>query len=121
MNTKYYWLISCALLSFSTSVVAIDKAGLKKLEQRCDDARQKKIDPLRKAEIKKCAAKDRGTRDALEKCEQYYVTWDKEFPHGCRAMGFKSKLFPSIVIRVSSDHECLLNKKKINKQFLNKE
>jgi len=47
------------------------------------------------------------------KCEHYYVTWDKEFSHGCGAMGFKSKQFPSIVVRVSSDHECLLNKKKI--------
>ena len=75
MNTKYYCLISCAILSFSTSVVAIDKAGLKKLEQRCDDARQKKIEPLRKAEIQKCAAKDRNTRDALEKCERYYVDY----------------------------------------------
>jgi len=46
------------------------------------------------------------------KCEHYYVTWDKEFPYGCKAMGFKSKQLPSIVVRVSSDRECLLNKEK---------
>jgi len=28
------------------------------------------------------------------KCEHYYVTWDKHFPHGCKAMKFKSKQLP---------------------------
>jgi hypothetical protein len=46
------------------------------------------------------------------KCEHYYVTWDKNFPHGCKAMKFKSKRLPSIEVRVSSHRECLLYKEK---------
>jgi hypothetical protein len=44
-------------------------------------------------------------------CKHYYVTWDKNFPHGCKAMGFKSKQLPSIDVRVTSSQECLLVKK----------
>jgi len=50
------------------------------------------------------------------KCKHYYVTWDKNFPHGCKAMKFKSKQLPSIVVRVSSDRECLLFKIKKTKK-----
>jgi len=46
------------------------------------------------------------------KCKHYYVTWDKHFPHGCKAMEFKSKQLPSIVVFVSSNIECLVFKKK---------
>ncbi len=47
------------------------------------------------------------------KCEHYYVTWDKDFPHGCRAMGFKSKQMPSREVRKSTPGmDCLLFKEK---------
>ena len=46
------------------------------------------------------------------KCEYYYVTWDKHFPHGCKVMNFKSKQLPSTTVFVSSNSECLLFKKK---------
>ena len=44
------------------------------------------------------------------KCKHYYVTWDKDFPHGCRAMRFKSRQLPCIVVRNSSPEieSCLL-------------
>jgi len=42
------------------------------------------------------------------KCKHYYVTWDKNFPHGCRAMNFKSQEFPSQVVQTSSGTSCLL-------------
>ena len=48
-------------------------------------------------------------------CEHYYVTWDKHFPHGCKAMDFKSKQLPSVAVFVSSDMECL--QYKIKKTF----
>jgi hypothetical protein len=41
------------------------------------------------------------------RCEHYYVTWERTFPHGCRAVGFKSSQLPSIVVRVNSGRECL--------------
>jgi len=33
------------------------------------------------------------------KCEHYFVTWDKDKPHGCRMLGFKSRQAPSMVVR----------------------
>jgi hypothetical protein len=29
------------------------------------------------------------------KCHYYYVTWDKNFPRGCKVFRFKSKKLPS--------------------------
>ncbi|MFH1147457.1 MAG: hypothetical protein V1736_07090 [Pseudomonadota bacterium] len=42
------------------------------------------------------------------KCKHYYVTWENGFPHGCRAMRFKSRDFPSRVVHFNSGSECLL-------------
>jgi hypothetical protein len=51
------------------------------------------------------------------KCRHYYVTWNHEFPHGCRAMGFKGRYMPSISVRRISGLSCLMfdekNKKNI--------
>lgn len=41
------------------------------------------------------------------KCEHYYITWDRSFPYGCKAMGFKSYKLPCLVVLESSGHECL--------------
>jgi len=46
-------------------------------------------------------------------CKHYYITWDKDFPHGCRAMGFKSARPPSVAVRMSADQECAFFTKKI--------
>lgn len=43
------------------------------------------------------------------RCAHYYVTWDPSFPHGCRCMGFKSRMTPiEEVRRTMSGHDCLL-------------
>ncbi len=43
------------------------------------------------------------------RCAHYFVTWDPRFPHGCRRMGFKSRMVPAgEVRRTMSGHECLL-------------
>jgi hypothetical protein len=42
------------------------------------------------------------------KCKHYYVTWDKRFPHGCRAMKFKGKALPSVTVFSSSNMLCQL-------------
>lgn len=41
------------------------------------------------------------------KCKHYYITWDKNFPNGCRIMNFKSKLLPCISVYKSSGMNCL--------------
>ena len=45
-------------------------------------------------------------------CVHYYVTWDKSFPHGCKAMGFKAKSSPASRVREASGVGCLLFEKK---------
>ncbi len=47
-----------------------------------------------------------SSRIDCRKCTHYYVTWDSQFPHGCRAMKFKSKALPSAMVRRSSAMAC---------------
>lgn len=46
------------------------------------------------------------------KCEYYFVTWEAQRPHGCRAYGFKSPQIPSIVVFQSSGDDCTMFKEK---------
>jgi hypothetical protein len=39
-------------------------------------------------------------------CRHYYVTWDRVFPHGCRAMGFKSRMPPALQVKEASGMGC---------------
>jgi hypothetical protein len=41
------------------------------------------------------------------KCIHYYVTWDKKFPYGCRAIQFKSAKSPSFEVYAASGQVCL--------------
>jgi hypothetical protein len=50
------------------------------------------------------------------KCIHYFVTWQVSFPHGCRAMGFKSRHLPIIdVRRATQGKNCLAFKPKSKK------
>ena len=40
-------------------------------------------------------------------CKFFYVTWNKTFPYGCRAMGFKSNKIPCNDVLQASGTECL--------------
>lgn len=40
------------------------------------------------------------------KCKYYYVTWDVQFPYGCKLYGIKSKQVPSIVVSKSIGTQC---------------
>ncbi len=48
-------------------------------------------------------------------CAYFYITWEKKFPYGCKAMKFKSKQYPSNVVFESSGMECQLFKPKEKK------
>jgi len=53
---------------------------------------------------------------ACHKCNHYYVTWDLNFPHGCRAMDFKSKRLPINDVRMAMrGKDCLAFKMKKRK------
>ncbi|HIP11713.1 MAG TPA: uracil-DNA glycosylase [Arcobacter sp.] len=47
-----------------------------------------------------------NTRIICQRCTYYYVTWQTNQPHGCKAYGFKSKQIPSTVVRQSSGTTC---------------
>lgn len=40
------------------------------------------------------------------KCRYYFITHEPRQPYGCRAMGFKSKKRPSVVVFESSGMAC---------------
>ena len=43
------------------------------------------------------------------RCTHYFVTWDPRFPHGCRRMRFKSRMYPcNEVRRTMCGQDCLL-------------
>ena len=41
-------------------------------------------------------------------CKHYYVTWDQNHPHGCRAYHFKSPTIPSQLVKRESGQDCML-------------
>ncbi|MCZ0754089.1 uracil-DNA glycosylase [Anoxybacillus sp. J5B_2022] len=41
------------------------------------------------------------------RCQHFYITWDRQFPRGCRAYNFKSAALPSVVVKQSSGTTCL--------------
>ncbi|RXJ99890.1 uracil-DNA glycosylase [Arcobacter sp. CECT 8989] len=45
-------------------------------------------------------------RIVCQKCIHYFVTWQQNKPHGCKAYGFKSKIIPSVVVKNSSGLPC---------------
>jgi len=49
-------------------------------------------------------------------CHLFFITYERTFPDGCRAAGFKSRLMPSREMRVNSGLECLLFKEKGRKR-----
>jgi hypothetical protein len=50
------------------------------------------------------------------KCTFFYVTWDRQHPNGCRAMGFKTRQLPSVVVFQSSGKPCKFYKEKAFKK-----
>jgi hypothetical protein len=42
------------------------------------------------------------------KCRYFVITWQKERAYACQAMGFKSRLLPSLVVRRLSGEACML-------------
>ena len=41
------------------------------------------------------------------KCRHFYITHEKNFPYGCKAIGFKSKGISSGVVLQTSGMKCL--------------
>jgi len=41
-----------------------------------------------------------------KRCVYYYITWNKDQPHGCKLYGFKSQQIPSLVIKRETRDDC---------------
>jgi hypothetical protein len=41
------------------------------------------------------------------KCKYFYITWDKNFPNGCRIYGIKTRHIPSVVVLQATGEGCL--------------
>lgn len=40
------------------------------------------------------------------KCKYYYVTWNVQFPYGCKLFSVKSKQMPSVIVYKSLGKQC---------------
>ena len=40
-------------------------------------------------------------------CAHFFITWDKQFPYGCRKMDFRSKRLPSDDVLEADGQRCL--------------
>lgn len=41
-------------------------------------------------------------------CKWYFITWEHNFPNGCKAWGIKTRLSPSALVKSSSGLDCQL-------------
>jgi len=62
--------------------------------------------------VKEEKTKKKAYVDCL-KCIHFYVTWDKRFPRGCRAYGFKTVNLPSADVYNSSGIPCARFKRRL--------
>jgi hypothetical protein len=49
-------------------------------------------------------------------CEYFYITYERNFPYGCRIIGFKSRQLPSIDVYANSSMDCGLFSAKEKKE-----
>ena len=57
----------------------------------------------------------KADRISCHKCKFFYVTWDNSFPYGCKAMGFKGKITPSMMVFQASGKTCMAYEEKAEK------
>lgn len=73
--------------------------SLEELDQRCEDAREEKIAPLREAAIQECVVKKRRASDGLEYCKRFHKDFGEGFviynPQGQRT-GAQARMFADL-------------------------
>jgi len=78
-----------ALLTTTTLTVA--DSDIQTLSRNCEDARQKKLAPLRNEAINKCISKDKKSTDAKQKCERFYADFGAAVRY--KSGGHKERMF----------------------------
>lgn len=91
MQTKPCLLIFCFFTFCLASSVIAQESSLQELQQRCEQARENKIAPLRQAAIEECITSNPRRRNADEFCERFY----SDFGQGGRTAsgGFRQRMF----------------------------
>ena len=72
MQTKSCHLLFCIITCSLASPVFAQSPSLDELQQRCDNAREEKIAPLRQEAIEECLTSNPRRRDVAEFCERFY-------------------------------------------------
>lgn len=72
MQIKPYPLIFCFSTFLLASPVIAQSPSLQELQQRCDQAREVKIAPLRQDAIEECLTSNTRRRNVEEYCERFY-------------------------------------------------
>jgi hypothetical protein len=54
---------------------------------------------------------------SCSKCEHYFVTWDKHFPHGCKLFGFKSGNVPNTTVQQATGAACQNFREKVTPKY----
>jgi len=52
------------------------------------------------------------SRISCNSCRYFYITWNKNYPYGCRAIGFISSKLPSTDVLEIEGRDCLSFKEK---------
>ena len=47
-----------------------------------------------------------GKEVQCNNCKYYYITWEIQFPYGCKLYGIKSKQVPSVIVSKSIGMPC---------------
>lgn len=50
------------------------------------------------------------------RCRHFYITYQHQFPRGCKALGFKSREMPAQAVFKASGMECLHFQKRYSQQ-----
>ncbi|MTI81569.1 MAG: uracil-DNA glycosylase [Firmicutes bacterium] len=54
----------------------------------------------------------KNERIYCQKCRYFYVTWNKKYPRGCKAYGFKTGGIPSAVVLRTTGNKCVCYQEK---------
>ena len=97
MNSTIRFSLITGLVAGLLLPISSQGQSLEELQQRCEEAREKKLAPLREKAIEECIQQrknNRGSSDPREECEQFY----SDFGQGMatKEAGFKQPMFSDL-------------------------
>ncbi len=95
MQTKRFILMVTVISFFTGSPAIAQGTSLQELHQRCEQAREEKIAPLREQAIEECITNNPRRRNVEEYCERFY----SDFGQGGRTQSghFRQPMFNDLL------------------------